>query len=54
VKAAAQDIYNDLLDDKFFIKLLNGFEKVLTVIDNFIEGIGGIGPLLTLIGSIVT
>lgn len=54
VKAAAQDIYNDLLDDKFFIKLLNGFEKVLSVVDNFIEGIGGVGPLLTLIGSIVT
>ena len=54
VKAAAQDIYNDLLDDKFFITLLNGFEKVLSAIDNFIEGIGGLKTLLPLIGSIVT
>ena len=54
VKAAAQSIYADLLDDKFFIGLLNGFEKALSGIDNFIDGIGGVKSVLLLLGSIVT
>jgi hypothetical protein len=40
------------LDDKFFIKLLNGFEKALKGVDEFIDGIGGLKTLLPLIGSI--
>ena len=52
VKAAAQSIYSDLLDDKFFITVLNGFEKILKAIDNFIDGIGGLKTLIPLLGSI--
>ena len=54
VKASMQDIYNDLLDDKFFIKLLNGFSKAIDVVDNFIEGIGGLPSVLLMLGGIVT
>jgi hypothetical protein len=42
VKAAAETIYQDLINDDFFISLLNGFEKVLTFLDTFIDGIGGL------------
>lgn len=52
VKAAAQGIYQDLLDDKFFIGLTNGLEKVLEVIHEVINGFGGMKGVLTAIGSI--
>jgi hypothetical protein len=40
------------LDDKFFISLLNGFEKFLTGIHNVIEGFGGLKGILLLVSSI--
>lgn len=52
VKAAAQAIYQDLLDDKFFITILNGFEKVLTGIDGFIDSIGGLKTLVPAVGAL--
>lgn len=54
VKAAAQGIYDDLISDDFFITMLNGFEKALGAVDNFIKGIGGLPSLLMLIGNLVT
>ena len=52
VKAAAQGIYQDLLDDKFFIGLTNGLEKVLEAIHEVINGFGGMKGVLTALGSI--
>ena len=52
VKAAAQSIYQDLLDDKFFIGLTNGLEKVLEAIHEVINGFGGMKGVLTALGSI--
>ena len=52
VRAAAQDIYQDLLDDKFFITLLNGFEKLLGGVENVIQGMGGLKGILLLVSSI--
>ena len=46
VKAAAQALYSDLLDDKFFIGLANGFAKILQGIDGLIDGIGGLRTIL--------
>ena len=46
VKAAAQSIYNDLLNDKFFITLNNNFATLLKGIDGFIDGIGGLRTVL--------
>ena len=52
VQAALQDVYGQLLDDKFFIGLLNFTEKIVNTISNVIEGLGGIKGLLMLIGTI--
>jgi hypothetical protein len=41
------------LDDEFFIKLSNGFATVLTGIDKFIEGAGGIKTILVGIAGVV-
>ena len=53
VKASAQSLYSDLIDDDFFIKLNDGLSKLLDSIDAFIDGFGGIGPLILGIGSIM-
>ena len=48
VSAAAQGIYESLINDDFFISLLDSIEKILTFIDNLIDGLGGLkGVLLT-------
>ena len=52
VKAAAQGIYQDLLDDKFFINMANGFEKILEAVKGFINGLGGMKGVLMTVGSI--
>ena len=53
VRAVLEEIYTQLLNDKFFITLLNGAEKTLNIISNVIDGLGGIKGMLLLIGSIV-
>ena len=52
VKAAAEGVYQSLLNDKFFISVNNGFANLLSGIDAFIEGLGGVKPLLIGISSI--
>lgn len=52
VQAAAEGIYQNLLDEDFFITLLNGFEKVLTSIDGVVTGLGGMKGALLLVGSV--
>lgn len=54
VKAAMQGIYDDLLDDKFFIKILNGVEKVISFFDKLIDNIGGLKGVLLTLGSVLT
>lgn len=54
VKAAAQAIYGELLDDKFFIKLTNTLADVIDKIDDVIQALGGLPGVLSLIGSLVT
>ena len=54
VRAVAEDIYQSLFDDKFFIKLTNGLASFLNVIGDTIDGLGGMKGALLLIGSIVT
>lgn len=53
VQAAAEGIYQSLLDDEFFIKLTNGFANVLGGIDAFIEGAGGLKSILIGISGII-
>ena len=54
VQAAAESIYNSLLDDDFFITMLNGFEDVLIGVDNLIDGLGGLKGVLLAIGTLAT
>jgi len=53
VRAAAQGIYQDLIDDKFFITALNGLEKIIGTVDGAIKGIGGLKTILLAVGSII-
>ena len=53
VQAAAEGIYDSLLNDKFFIAILDGFEKLLTTIENIIDGLGGMGGAIALAGSLL-
>ena len=52
VQAAAENIYDSLINDEFFIDLLNGFEKVLQTIGSLIDGLGGMKGVITLVSSI--
>ena len=54
VRAAAQQIYKDLIDEKFFIKLGDFFTTALNGVDNFINAIGGIPGVIAGVGVILT
>ena len=54
VKAAAESIYSDLIDDKFFISLNNGFADFLDILDQIIDGLGGLRTLIPMIGAALT
>ncbi len=53
VKASAEEIYNALLDDKFFISLTNGFSKFLNGVNSLMESLGGLKGILGMISQIV-
>ena len=52
-KAALEEIYSALLDDKFFIKLTNTFTELTNGIGEFIKGLGGIKGVIFTISSIL-
>ena len=54
VTAAAQGIYNKLLDDKFFINMLDSTEYIITGIDHLIDSMGGLAGVIGLLGTIGT
>lgn len=51
-KAALEDIYNDLIDDKFFINMQNGVTNTIKSINDLIEGLGGIKTILLMLSGI--
>lgn len=53
VKASAESIFQNLIDDKFFISINNGLANLLTGIKEFIKGIGGTQGVLSGIISII-
>ena len=53
VTASLQDIYDSLLDDKFFIGLTNAIAVITDGIGNFIDGLGGAKGVLLLISGIL-
>lgn len=54
VRAAAEGIYQSLIDEDFFIGLNNMLEKTLTTVDKMIDSFGGIKGVLGLVGVLVT
>lgn len=54
VSAAAEEIYSELLNDKFFINLNNGFAGFLNILSNTIKGIGGVQGAIALLGNVVS
>ena len=52
VRAAAENIYDSLINDEFFIDILNGFEKVLEGIGGFVDGLGGLKGIIGVVGSL--
>lgn len=53
VRASLETIYSSILDDKFFIKLTNGFADLLSGVNGFIQGMGGMKGVLLTISSFV-
>lgn len=53
VKASLEGIYQDLLDDKFFINFNKGLATTISGIDNFIEKFGGLGSIITTVSSLL-
>ena len=54
VQAAAEELYSQLLDDEFFIKLTDGFAGFLGIVSDLIDGLGGVQGVLALIGTTAT
>ena len=53
VQASLESLYSDLLDDKFFIDMNNGFSILLNSLHEFIKGAGGLQSVLFGIGGFV-
>ena len=53
VTAAAEEIYNELLNDKFFIELNNSFAGFLNVISDTIGALGGLPGVLSVASTIM-
>lgn len=54
VKAAVESVYQSLIDDKFFITLLDGTEKVITGVNNLIKAVGGLPGVLSVVATVFT
>ena len=54
VKASAESIYSDLLNDDFFIEMNNALANTLDYIHDVIEGFGGLKGVLLTIGTIAS
>lgn len=54
VQAAAENIYDSLIDDDFFIDLTDAFAILLEGIGGFVDGFGGMEGILFTVGSFIT
>lgn len=53
VRAAAEGVYQDLIDDKFFISLNNGLADVISGLDAFIEKAGGLKTIIMALSGVI-
>ena len=54
VDASLESIYNKLLNDEFFIDVLNSIADIIEGVDNLIDRFGGLRGTLTLVGALLT
>lgn len=54
VTSAWQGLYDELIDEKFFISIENGIAGLIDVVNNFVKGLGGVQGVLVSLGSILT
>lgn len=53
VRAAVEGVYQDLIDDKFFISLNNGLADVISGLDNFIDKAGGLKTIIMALSGVI-
>ena len=53
VKAAAENIYDSLLNDDFFIDLTDAFATLLEGVGGFIDGLGGMKGVIGMVGGFI-
>ena len=53
VRAAAEAIYSNLINDDFFIELLDFGADALNVIDKIMDSLGGMPGILSIISAII-
>ena len=53
VRAAAEGVYQDLIDDKFFISLNNGLADIISGLDNFIDKAGGLKTIIMALSGVI-
>jgi hypothetical protein len=54
VQAAAEDVYDSILNDEFFIKLTNGVEKLITGFGKLVDSVGGMEGVFGTLGLLLT
>ena len=54
VRAAAEGVYDALINDEFFIDMLNAIEKIIGFVDHLIDNLGGLKGVLAAVGAILT
>lgn len=54
VRAALEDIFGKIIDDKFFIELTNTIAKTVDGVSKLIDALGGVKGLLLAIGALAT
>lgn len=52
VRAAMEDIWDSILNDKFFVTLLDGFTNVLNLVGDLVDSLGGLPGVLSTVGFI--
>lgn len=54
VRAALEELYSDLIDDKFFTNLFNNLAKVIGFIDTMVSSLGGLKGIIAGIGVLLS
>ena len=54
VQASLEKLYSQLVDDKAMVKILDVAEKFVTTLSGIVDGFGGLGGIITSVGSLLT